>query len=348
MTTLQPAKSDEAEFRGEALALRSIFGGLLMGLANLVPGISGGTMLLVTGVYPQFINGVAEISTFRFRPKVLLTLFLIVAAAALAIVGGARVVSMLVIEHRWIMYSLFIGLTLGGVPVLWRMAKPADSMIIIASLIGLAAMALLAIFQPGEVGQTTGGPGQYAMLLLAGAAGGSAMILPGISGAYLLLVLGQYLIILTAIDQARAALSAQDLQLLIDALKIIIPVGVGVVLGIVGVSNIMKILLEKHPRPTVGVLLGLLIGAVFGLWPFQQPVQPAIGDIIKGDQITSLEMAQEIQPQDWPTAHFTPTPLQIGASLALIGIGFATSILIARIGNNGNNNAATQTNDARN
>ena len=88
-----------------------------MGLANLVPGISGGTMLLAAGVYPGFISAIAEVTTFRFRFRSLILLASVVGSAALAILLLAGSVKDLVVDHRWIMYSLFIGLTLGGVPL---------------------------------------------------------------------------------------------------------------------------------------------------------------------------------------------------------------------------------------
>ena len=99
---------------GATTAVRGSIGGLLMGLANLVPGLSGGTMLLAVGVYPQFIRGVAEISTFRFRRKTFVLLACIIGTMVLAIAAFAGVVKNLIIDHRWIMYSLFIGLTLGS------------------------------------------------------------------------------------------------------------------------------------------------------------------------------------------------------------------------------------------
>jgi uncharacterized membrane protein len=97
-----------------------VIGGTLMGLANLVPGISGGTMLLAVGVYPHFINGIAQVSTVTFRATTLLTLACIVGPALLAVLLFAGAISELVVNHRWIMYSIFIGLTLGGVPVTTR------------------------------------------------------------------------------------------------------------------------------------------------------------------------------------------------------------------------------------
>ena len=106
------------------LVARGVLGGTLMGLANLVPGISGGTMLLAAGVYPGFIAGIAEVTTLRFRLRSLLLLGAIVASAAVGILLLAGTVRSLVVDHRWIMYSLFIGLTLGGVPLVWRLARP--------------------------------------------------------------------------------------------------------------------------------------------------------------------------------------------------------------------------------
>ena len=180
-----------------ALAARGGVGGVLMGLANLVPGISGGTMLLAVGVYPQFIRSVAEVTTFRFRARSLLLLGCVVVAAAVTIVALAGVVKDLVVDRRWIMYSLFIGLTLGGVPLLWRMLRPMRPVSIVWAVIGIAAMAALALVDPESAGGGSGNTlARMGLLVVAGAAGGAAMILPGVSGAYLLLVLGQYVVIL--------------------------------------------------------------------------------------------------------------------------------------------------------
>ncbi len=114
--------SDSATSSKTLLIIRSSIGGCLMGLANLVPGISGGTMLLAAGVYPGFISAIAEVTRFRFRIRSLVLLASVVASAALAILLLAGNVKDLVTNYRWLMYSLFIGLTLGGVPLVYRMA----------------------------------------------------------------------------------------------------------------------------------------------------------------------------------------------------------------------------------
>jgi putative membrane protein len=262
-----------------------------MGLANLVPGISGGTMLLAVGVYPRFIRAVAEVTTLRFRFRSVLLLACVVAAAVIAIVALAGVARGLVMDHRWVMYSLFIGLTLGGVPLLWRMLRPVRPPVAAWAAVGIAVMVALALGEPGSTGAgSDNAAARTALLVVAGIAGGAAMILPGVSGAYLLLVLGQYVVILGAIESA--------------------------VIGVVGVSNIVKLCLDRFPRATLGVLMGLLLGAVVGLWPFQEAVGTDGRPSTAGEEI----------------AYFSPTVLQAAASLGLVCLGFAISAAVCRMG----------------
>ena len=312
--------------------VRNVLGGLLMGLANLVPGISGGTMLLAAGVYPTFVEGIAELTMLKFRMRTLLALASIVGAAMAAIGLFAGPVRTLVVDHRWVMYSLFIGLTLGGVPVVWRLLKPANVAAWIGCAGGIAVMAVMALLEPGA-SDPAGGP-QYGMLFVAGLAGASAMILPGVSGGYLLLVMGQYVPILSAIDDLKQALLAPggpDIVLAVGALKAVIPVGLGVALGVIGVSNLIRWLLRRFEKATLGVLLGLLFGAVLGLWPFQQGVAPEPGTVVKG-RVMTPELIAEVEPKDYPLEKFAPSGAQLGGALGLILAGFTAAQGVARIG----------------
>lgn len=312
------------------LAIRSLFGGVLMGLANLVPGISGGTMLLAAGIYPAFIEAISDLTRFRFRSRSLLVLGCVIAAAGLGILFLAGSIKDLVLEHRWVMYSLFIGLTLGGLPVVWKMARPATAGLWIAAGIAFAGMVVLAGLQAyGVVG---GGSTNGVMLFLAGLAGASAMILPGVSGGYLLLLLGQYVPILSAVDQFKAAIKGRDLAAAMDpAMSVMLPVAVGVVVGVALVGNLLKWLLHRFEKPTLGILLGLLVGSVVGLWPFQEGVLPIVGDMVKG-QVVTPEMIPQIDEEDWPVRYFFPTAFQVVASLALMVVGLGITVGISLIG----------------
>jgi len=312
------------------LIIRSLFGGALMGLANLVPGISGGTMLLAAGIYPRFIDALAAVTRFQFRFRSLLVLGCVGAAAALGILLLAGTLKGLVIDHRWVMYSLFIGLTLGGVPVVWRMARPGSAAVVAGGLLAFALMVALVLLRGGD--NTGSSESNVVMLFTAGLAGASAMILPGVSGGYLLLLLGQYVPILSAIDACKEALRAGDVAAALDpALTVMVPVGIGVVSGVVLVGNLLQWLLHHYRGATLGALLGLLLGSVVGLWPFQQGVQPQLGDTVKGRVLTA-ESITDIDPEDWPTRRFAPTSGQGFAALLLIGVGFAATIGISQIG----------------
>ena len=368
------------------LAIRGAVGGVLMGLANLVPGISGGTMLLAAGVYPRFISAIGEVTTLKFRKASLVVLGAVVLAAAAAVVGLAGPVKELVVHQRWIMYSLFIGLTLGGVPVVWRLIKAANGKredakasegntswrrtsggggVWIGAVVGFIGMAALAYVQmQGAAGTDREG---FLFMLLAGIAGASAMILPGVSGGYLLLVLGVYVPILAAISGFKDAARAGERDAVLSiGLSVILPVGLGVILGIVVVSNILKWLLQHCERPTLGVLLGLLLGAVVGLFPFQQAVRPVPGGtldrqvlvldadglvclknagdpqpvILKGQRLllgpggepVFKDTGKPVEPDDYPTNFFEPSAMQLAGALGLILGGFAATMLIDRFG----------------
>ena len=305
-----------------------------MGLANLVPGISGGTMLLATGVYPGFIAAIAEITTFRFRIRSLILLASVVASAALTILLLAGSVRDLVTSYRWLMYSVFIGLTLGGVPLVYRMAKPVSLAVLLGAAGGFAVMLVMV----ATSGASGGEAGTNMLLLFAsGVAASAAMILPGVSGGYLLLLLGQYEAILGTIDQLKRGLlgdgagGGSDFALVLDALTVVVPLGIGIAVGVAGVSNLLQWLLQRFEKATLGALLGLLFGAVVGLWPFQAPVPPIPGETIKG-QIVTAENAADFERDDWHLVSSEPSNREIATAAGLIAAGFGATLLIGRLG----------------
>lgn len=309
---------------------RAALGGTLMGLANLVPGISGGTMLLASGVYSDFIEAIAEVSRGRLARWPLFVLATIGGAAILAIGLLAGPTRDLVLEERALMYSFFIGLTLGGLPLVWRLARPATPGVWAGAIGAFAAMVVMA-FESSGVGATAG---STPLLILSGLAGASAMILPGVSGGYLLLLLGQYVPILGAIDDLKQGLvgpAGFDLDLVLGAMHVVIPVGVGVVVGIVGVSNGLRWLLTRYEKPTLGALLGLLVGAVIGLYPFQAPVPPEPGFSYRGAVVPTAELAS-VPIEDWPLARYAPSAGEAAGAGAAFAGGLLLTLAIARLG----------------
>ena len=203
------------------------------------------------------------------------------------------------------MFALFIGLTLGGVPLLWREMAPVGRAGAAGAVAGLVFMILIT-FALSQLDL----PASFIFLFLGGFIGSAAMVLPGLSGSYLLLAMGLYFPITEGLSQFKEALRAVDVTAVMEpAIGVILPVGLGVVAGVAGLTNILKSALEKARQPTLGLLLGLLLGSVFFLYPFRAP---GLKD--------PFEAAAPL------------TALNIGLVLICIAAGFYTTYRLSRIG----------------
>jgi putative membrane protein len=214
------------------------------------------------------------------------------------------------------------------------MARPFSTSVLLGAAGGFAVMLVMAATR----GASDGGDGVNTLLLFtSGLAASAAMILPGISGGYLLLILGQYEAILGTIDQLKRGLlgdgagAGSDLALVLDALTVVIPLGLGIAAGVVGVSNLLQWLLKRYAKATLGALLGLLFGAVVGLWPFQAPRPPVPGETLKG-QIVTEENAADFERDNWQLVSFEPSNREIATSIGLVAAGFGATLLIGRLG----------------
>lgn len=273
-----------------------------MGLANLVPGVSGGTMLLAVGIYPQCIEAIAKLTTLRpDRPAVsLITTVAVAAGMVVLLVAGTM--RDLVLLHRWMTYSVFMGATLGGVPVLWKLIGGPTSKTWLGVAGGLASMAATLFIQPEPTSVSGSSP---MVLFVAGLAAFAAMLLPGLSGSYLLVLSGQYVPVLDAVDGLKRAMASGTglhWQAFAAPADVLIPFAAGTLAALVGMSNLLRLLLERQRSLMLGILLGLLVGAILGLWPFRTET----------------------------SAFGLPTPIQALASGGLVAIGFAVTYAIGR------------------
>lgn len=298
---------------------RSIFhvivGGMLMGTADVIPGVSGGTMLVATGLYDQFIGSVSDLTRFRFRMASILFLVLLGIGDISAILTMSGVIEWGLTHYQHIMYALFIGLTLGGVPVLAKSIRPLKTSGVIGIIGGFLFMIGVS-FALRELNL----PVNFIILLIGGFIGSSAMVLPGISGSYLLLMLGLYSPILEGVSTFKDALKSMDISLLFNVgFNVILPVGLGVLAGIALLSNVIRVVLKRHHEPTVGVLMGLLLGSVVSLYPFRAP-----------------------GPKDLFETAAPATALNIAIVLACIVVGFIVTIAISRLDKEGEGVATTE------
>ena len=301
------------------------FRGLLMGSADAVPGVSGGTIALIVGIYERLITAISHfdlhlikmLCTFQIRKalnytdfKFLLPLICGILTALVAVLSS---MNYLLNEQRMYVLSAFFGLI-------------AASCVLVLKKIHLHKVSswilfvLGAVFAYWLVGQPfmQGSDHAYWWLFVCGMIAICAMVLPGISGSYILLILGEYAFMSGLVkDTASAFLHGQ-----IPAAEHILSVAVffcGCVVGVIGFTKILKILLAKFEQMTLAVLCGFMAGSLRSLWPFQEKnvLQPATE--------TTKEIAHYINvpPADVQMA-LIAVSIAFGAMIALLIIEYAS------------------------
>jgi putative membrane protein len=243
--------------------------GFCMGGADIIPGVSGGTIAFITGIYTQLVDAIRSFDV-DFAKK-LFTLDLKGALAGIhlrfitclllgvlvAVVSMARVMHYMLGNHPVEIWSLFFGLILASIYVVGREIKPFDQ--------ASAGFVLLgAIFSFGLVGMipvTT--PEELWFIFLCGSIAICAMILPGISGAFLLLMLGKY-------EYVTGTLKSPFVG---DNLLILGVFAAGAVVGIIVFSRLLHYLLHRWQVATVAVLTGFMIGALRKVWPWKEVLE---------------------------------------------------------------------------
>jgi len=241
--------------------LLTYFKGMLMGIADLIPGVSGGTIALITGIYQRLINAIAAVNwtvakrVFSGRFKAawqtidgwfLLALF---GGILSAVFLFASLLSHLLTNHPLVTWAFFFGLIISAAILLLIKNHSANMLNWLFLLLGIGLGYVLSTQQMGVL------PGGYGGVLLAGMIAISAMILPGISGSLILILLGKYQTILTAVHER------EWLTLMTFA--------AGCVVGLMVFSRILKWLLAHFYRPTLYTLAGLMLGTLFKVWPWQ-------------------------------------------------------------------------------
>lgn len=234
-----------------------------IGVANIIPGVSGGTIAVVLGIYDKLIE---SISGFFTEPKkrwgYLVFLIKIFSGAAVFILLLANVMDFMLKQHFAPTMFLFMGLILGGIPVVVRshgdMALKFSRVIFF--LLGAALIFGISFFAKEDgagainlESLNTMPMGGLLFLVLAGFLAGGAMIVPGVSGSFILVLIGQYAVIVASIKAL--------------AIKPLAAVSVGAAIGILIFSKIIAVLLKKNPAVTYYFILGLIVASLYEIFP---------------------------------------------------------------------------------
>lgn len=254
--------------------LMDIIKGIFIGVANVIPGVSGGTMAVSLGVYDKLIAAVSNLlKDWKNSLKALLPLII---GCAVGIVGFTYAIEYLLSQHTFVTCMAFVGLILGGLPILFRalkreMAHTASS-IGIAGILAFLLLFCVAVFLPmmnadDEVLRTfSATPGTMILLFLVGVIASATMVIPGVSGSLVMMILGYYYGVINTIKSFLDALRAFDINGLISGTLLLAPFGIGVLLGIFLIAKLITFLFEKYGVTTYCAILGLIIASPFAIF----------------------------------------------------------------------------------
>lgn len=235
---------------------KNIYRGFFMGISDLIPGVSGGTIAFILGIYDRLLLSISGFFSKEWKKHLgfLVPLGIGIGAALLLF---SRVITFLLEKYEAPTMYFFMGLIIGVLPFIVKQAKVVTNfkwyhlllMLIIA--IGLASTVFL---KPASAAVITTLSLKKALLLFfAGWLASMAMLLPGISGSFVLLLLGVY----ATATKALATLN----------IPIIIVIGLGVVVGFIVSSKVIHYVLHTHPKPMYAIIIGLILGSVFAVYP---------------------------------------------------------------------------------
>ena len=292
--------------KNAARYLSLVLKGMGMGAADVVPGVSGGTIAFITGIYEELINSIKGINLkaiklfftgrwFSFWKQIngnfLLAVF---AGIAISVLSLARVLEYLLENKPILIWSFFFGLVLASSYVVSRKITRWQYPIVIALVAGIG----IAFYITSVTPTTTTDASWF--VILSGGLASCAMILPGISGSFILLLLGKYTFALHAVNE----------RIILDLLLL----GVGAVTGLILFANLLSWLLKKYHDITIAVLVGFMIGSLNKIWPWKETVKSII---VEGELRPLVE--KNILPSIGnPGDQFWMAMLMLAAGIALI------------------------------
>ena len=287
-------------------SLRFFINGFLIGIANIIPGMSGGTLALVLGIYERLIRALRRIGlstiknllgVVRLKKEAFTAaktelhridfgfLALLGIGAIAAVLLTSKLMVYLLNDHHDATYGFFSGLILTSILVPARMLKRCGVKELLVLLIAVALVLSLSISMSSKqleqvaVDSSVGRDvfptySDLGLFFGSGALAISAMILPGISGSFLLLALGVYFRLLTAINTLiegiPALLNGVFDRSMLGSLLIIAVTSIGCLFGLLVFTRLLNYLLARYRNLTIAFLIGLMIGSLYGLWPFRE------------------------------------------------------------------------------
>ncbi len=249
-----------------------------MGIADLIPGISGGTIALITNIYDELIHSINSISLSSFinlknkglnfflneiNGKFLFPVFL---GIIFSVFFFSKLISWLIINEPISLWSFFFAITISSFYYFFKKIRAFKIIHFILISIGTIISLITTISLNLNISPN------FLFIAFSGFLAMTAMILPGISGAYILLILGMYSIILKSLNDFQSIIFKFDFEIFINSFNILFFFILGGILGLKIMSKHISLLLKNHPKKTLSFLLGLILGSIHKIWPWQNKI----------------------------------------------------------------------------
>ncbi len=265
--------------------IANILRGMVIGIANVIPGVSGGTMMVSMGIYDKLI---LVLTHFIKRMKEAVALLVpILVGMLLSIAIFAKIFSEILFPRFPLQTNLFfIGLILGGLPVIYGKVRGNTIRIpqIIAFLLFFVMVVGFACV--GEGGGSSAdisfSAGNVVRLFGVGIIAAATMVIPGVSGSMIMMILGYYNTIIDTINDFINALKAFDIAAMLDTFVVLVPFGIGVLAGIVAVAKLIEFMLKKYPLVTYWAIIGLIAASPFAILLMMEIVTVGVVEIATG------------------------------------------------------------------
>ncbi len=279
--------------------------GMAMGAADVVPGVSGGTIAFISGIYEELLDSINAVNIELIKTlkeqgvkKAWKQvngnfLFALLTGIGISVVSLAKLLSWLLEHQPILLWSFFFGLVVASIIFVGKQVQKWHIQTIVSLLIGAVIAFFITQLQP-----VTGANPTAFYLILSGALAISAMILPGISGSFILVLLGSYHVVLNAVHQRE--------------LKTIALFGLGAIVGLLTFARLFKYVFSKYKNQTLAVLTGFIIGAINKIWPWKEVLKTTE---IEGKLFVLKE--QSVSPLNYQGDN----KLFFAIGLALIGFG---------------------------
>ncbi len=301
--------------------LKDYFGlvarGVCIGAADVVPGVSGGTIAFITGIYEELVNSIKAINFTAI--KLLLTLriadfwrtingnFLISVffGIMVSVFSLAKLIEYLLTTYPVLVWSFFLGLIIASTVYIAKTITTWNAVNLLSAVAGCVAAYFITVISPAEANMS------YWFIFVSGAIAICAMILPGISGSFILVLLGMYRFILDAVGNLNVA--------------VILIFASGALIGIIAFSNVLSWLLKKYRNQTIALLTGFMFGSLNKVWPWKQATEILIGN---SGEITTL-MEKNIMPTRYE--ELTGNPDMLVLAIVVAATGFALIFIIENL-----------------